>query len=281
MALQIRRGTNAERLTITPESGEPIWTTDTKELYVGDGSTAGGINIGGASPSGDSDQALFTTSTVRFERVNIYSTGNYISTSSNDLQIQAATNLLLKSTNGGVYITDSFTGVGRIHVDRIQADNITNNIIFEDTSENIIFDISPSTATFYQPVVATTATITRHIIPNVGEIKGQDTGWPFLENTATIFTIDTAIHKSARLQIAMSATLGLDTHIERLQMDLLSNGTDAYNAQSAVLSTTSTGICSYSAVMSGTNILVKAELLDPVNFIGSSIKVMGELVNSV
>jgi len=42
MALQIRRGTNAERLTITPAEGELIYTTDTKQLYVGDGSTVGG-----------------------------------------------------------------------------------------------------------------------------------------------------------------------------------------------------------------------------------------------
>ena len=42
MALQVRRGTNAERLTIIPEEGELIYTTDTKVLYVGDGVTTGG-----------------------------------------------------------------------------------------------------------------------------------------------------------------------------------------------------------------------------------------------
>jgi hypothetical protein len=43
MALQVRRGTNAERLAITPLAGELIFTTDTKQLYVGDGTTNGGI----------------------------------------------------------------------------------------------------------------------------------------------------------------------------------------------------------------------------------------------
>jgi hypothetical protein len=42
MSLKIRRGTDAERLLITPEEGELIYTTDTKELYVGDGETPGG-----------------------------------------------------------------------------------------------------------------------------------------------------------------------------------------------------------------------------------------------
>ena len=36
MALQIRRGTDAERTGITPIAGELIFTTDTKKLYVGD-----------------------------------------------------------------------------------------------------------------------------------------------------------------------------------------------------------------------------------------------------
>ena len=45
MALQIRRGTNVERMLITPVQGELIYTTDTKKLYVGDGTTAGGITV--------------------------------------------------------------------------------------------------------------------------------------------------------------------------------------------------------------------------------------------
>ena len=47
MALQFRRGTNADRTSITPAQGEPLYTTDTKALYIGDGSTAGGVAVGG------------------------------------------------------------------------------------------------------------------------------------------------------------------------------------------------------------------------------------------
>lgn len=52
MALQIRRGTNAERTLITPLPGELIYVTDyltappgTNAVYVGDGSTSGGIPV--------------------------------------------------------------------------------------------------------------------------------------------------------------------------------------------------------------------------------------------
>jgi hypothetical protein len=44
--LQVRRGTAAEVAAITPLEGEPVWTTDAKRLYVGDGVTQGGIDVG-------------------------------------------------------------------------------------------------------------------------------------------------------------------------------------------------------------------------------------------
>ncbi len=45
MALRIRRGTNAQRLLITPLQGELIYTTDSKQLFVGDGTTVGGTAV--------------------------------------------------------------------------------------------------------------------------------------------------------------------------------------------------------------------------------------------
>ena len=51
MPLRLRRGTDSTRTSITPVQGEPIYTTDTKKLYIGDGSTAGGIEIGGGAAS--------------------------------------------------------------------------------------------------------------------------------------------------------------------------------------------------------------------------------------
>lgn len=47
MPLQFRRGTDSDRLTITPVVGEPIFTSDTNKLFVGDGSTVGGIEVTG------------------------------------------------------------------------------------------------------------------------------------------------------------------------------------------------------------------------------------------
>ena len=77
MALQVRRGTNTERLGITPLAGELVYTTDTKQLYVGDGSTAGGIT----SISGTIDSVLADTTpqlggTLDLNGNDITGTGN-------------------------------------------------------------------------------------------------------------------------------------------------------------------------------------------------------------
>ena len=47
MALRLRRGLDIERSAITFAEGEPLYTTDTKQLYIGDGITPGGVQIGG------------------------------------------------------------------------------------------------------------------------------------------------------------------------------------------------------------------------------------------
>jgi hypothetical protein len=49
MAIKIRRGTDAQRLTVVLEQGEVAYTTDTKKLYVGDGTTLGGVLSGGGA----------------------------------------------------------------------------------------------------------------------------------------------------------------------------------------------------------------------------------------
>lgn len=53
MALKLRRGTDSGRTAITPAEGEPIYTTDTKKLYIGDGTTAGGVAVDTAVTDGD------------------------------------------------------------------------------------------------------------------------------------------------------------------------------------------------------------------------------------
>lgn len=48
MALQIRRGLEADRAAVTPDEGEFLYTTDQTKLYIGDGTTPGGVLITGS-----------------------------------------------------------------------------------------------------------------------------------------------------------------------------------------------------------------------------------------
>lgn len=65
MPLQLRRGLEEDRTSITPAVGEPIYTTDTKRLYIGDGSTPGGVGI-------NFDQNQLTATTQSTSQVPIH-----------------------------------------------------------------------------------------------------------------------------------------------------------------------------------------------------------------
>jgi len=85
MALRLRRGTDAERQTITPLVGELVYATDTKKIWVGDGSTLGGVAVttelvDEISPELGGDLDLNTNNIVGTGNINIngtiFATGN-------------------------------------------------------------------------------------------------------------------------------------------------------------------------------------------------------------
>ena len=75
MALKLRRGTNAERTAITPVAGELVYTTDTKKVWVGDGSTVGGNIVTGQNDIVD-DTTPQLGGNLDLNGKNITGTGN-------------------------------------------------------------------------------------------------------------------------------------------------------------------------------------------------------------
>ena len=75
MALRLRRGTNAERTAITPEAGELVYATDTKKVYVGDGTTTGGNIVSGQNDIVD-DTSPQLGGDLDLNSNNITGTGN-------------------------------------------------------------------------------------------------------------------------------------------------------------------------------------------------------------
>ena len=94
MALRLRRGTNAERQLITPLQGELIYTTDTKALFIGDGTTVGGVLVQG---SGGGATQLSDLSDVS---IGSLSNGNI-------LQYESATSLWKPTNNCLLYTSPS------------------------------------------------------------------------------------------------------------------------------------------------------------------------------
>lgn len=60
MKIQIRRGSESNRETIIPVNGEPLFTTDTKKLYVGDGVTPGGVEVSSGGSGGGAVNSVNT-----------------------------------------------------------------------------------------------------------------------------------------------------------------------------------------------------------------------------
>lgn len=99
MALQIRRGLEADRLTITPSTGELIYTTDSKLVYVGDGATAGGTLVtGGAGLS-------FNTIAVSGQPLVV------ADSSSDTLNLVAGSGVSITTNSGSDTITISNSGL--------------------------------------------------------------------------------------------------------------------------------------------------------------------------
>ena len=208
MALQVRRGTNAERLGITPAEGELIFTTDTKQLYVGDGTTAGGItSIAGTIDSLLADSTPQLGGTLDLNNHDITGTGNIniIGT------IQASGNINLGDgvgsdviNIGGVMSGDLVPNADATHdlgsttaywkeafisqltVDsQITAERVQADIIADDST--VVFDAS----TGLIPAAQVSGTFTGNVLGNAtgahsGTFDGDVTGSVFADDSTLI-----------------------------------------------------------------------------------------------
>ena len=211
MALQVRRGTNAERLGITPAEGELIFTTDTKQLYVGDGSTAGGItSIAGTIDSLLADSTPQLGGTLDLNNHDITGTGNIniIGT------IQASGNINLGDgvgsdviNIGGVMSGDLVPNADATHdlgsttaywkeafisqltVDsQITAERVQADIIADDST--IVFN----SATGQIAAAQITGTFTGNVIGSVtGNVTGNVTGTLDGDVTGSVFGDDSTL----------------------------------------------------------------------------------------
>ena len=87
MPLQFRRGTDSDRLTITPVVGEPVFTTDTKKIFVGDGATAGGIEVTGTDSAAVT--GLIDSAYIQARQADIFRDSAFITNIVDSAYVQA------------------------------------------------------------------------------------------------------------------------------------------------------------------------------------------------
>lgn len=110
MALQIRRGTNAERQLITPLQGEIIFTTDTKKLYVGDGTTLGGIEVDTGGGGGSDTNTTYSISAETVSGgANLTLTGN--DSSIDSVKLAEGANVTITRTDANTITIASTLGL--------------------------------------------------------------------------------------------------------------------------------------------------------------------------
>jgi hypothetical protein len=171
MSLRLRRGTDGERLAITPEAGELIFTTDTNTVYVGDGSTPGGIIVsaGGVTLADLGDTSIGSVNNGDLLGYNSGS-GKWEPTRFVDTDITgsvfAKDSAVLVDANAGLITgtvdTDSVTATGTI------------------TANAFVGDI--------------TGSVTGDVTGNVtGNVVGNTTGYHTGDITGSLFAVDSTL----------------------------------------------------------------------------------------
>lgn len=123
--IQIRRGLEADRTSITPASGELLYTTDDGKLYVGDGTTAGGNRISAEVtdpsdlPSGIDAVKIADGSVSNTEFQLLNGLTGTIWTSSNDGTGSGLDADLLDGEEGSFYQNASNINAGTLSNDRL------------------------------------------------------------------------------------------------------------------------------------------------------------------
>jgi len=151
MALKLRRGLEADRDGILPAEGELIYTTDQKQLFVGDGETAGGTLVSSAvvSVNGNNGVVTLTTDDVDEGTTNKYFTNtqarNAISVTGAGGTYNPTTGVI--DLTGGGTSSDSFKTITVAGQSNVVADSATDTLTLV-AGTNITITTNDTTDTF-------------------------------------------------------------------------------------------------------------------------------------
>ena len=108
---KLRRGLEASRTGQTPDAGEPLWITNEQKMYVGDGSTAGGLRLNYVELDGDTLTGQLNTQNVVPATDSTYTLGT-ASVRWSNLYIDAG-------TCGGTFTAPTLTATSTVNANTI------------------------------------------------------------------------------------------------------------------------------------------------------------------
>jgi Major tropism determinant N-terminal domain len=165
MALKIRRGTQTQRLNIVPAQGELVFDVTQNKLYIGNGSTAGGIEVVGGVIGGS------LGSNVNLGGFDITGTGNI--------------NITGTITASGTITANGDIVLGNADTDNVQfGADINSNIVPNTNSLTLGTSAKPWQTTFAQNIsnnssditVLSRLSLTNNIVPNINGTLSVGTG---------------------------------------------------------------------------------------------------------
>ena len=180
MPLQIRRGTTAQRLSITPLPGELILDTDTNLVYVGDGSTPGG-NILTSPPSLDTEVAITAAGNalVAGDHENIIFTYGPTQDAANRIDARVDLSnytgeIQADAFRGSLYADDSSlvfnSTTNSITVSTLTASNIDADVVVSDIVGSIFSNNSSILVDANDASINLDGTVKGDIIPDQNEV---------------------------------------------------------------------------------------------------------------
>ena len=274
MALQIRRGTQAELDAITPLEGELVYTTDNDKLYIGDGLAQGGIlvsqNLNGLDTSLSTDSTLLSL-------FNSVTTGSIRLAALGDTNIHVTVGSTGTAVTGPLYvntanITRIVFGDGSIQTtaDTANPDQSVN------TTSNVKFN-SAVIATF---LTATTITATGNVQFDSLMYRGLYETQPISTSTANTSTFlvaawDNSVRSTQKFILQAIDVNSSPDKIHFQEISVVDDGTNQYkveygiNTNQGVLGTYAVNAVGSTSYLTFTpNALVSAS--------PSAFKIMGE-----
>ena len=237
MPLQIRRGTEAERTAMTQPlaQGELLYVTNDQRLYIGNGSTLGGVQITG-----------YTNEDAQDAAAQIFSNGTHTGITFTYNDTSASMSAVLDLSNfsgtvradafkGSVFADDGSTIGGTLLVDAVDGvlrgphiGNVTGNVT--GNVAGVITGTAGSTL-----VGNVTGNVTGNITGNVtGNVTGNSIGYHTGDVSGSIFADDSTLLvdgvtgrlSNGTLTLQSSTILNTDTQLT-VDSDLIVNGTSA------------------------------------------------------